>query len=190
MTASSSGSVKAGGKFTGILRMAMLNDPSHKSLLDQHAQVYPTALDLDYSFTATEGTMFFNWKTVGNGADLLMMTWPHHRLSLQNPNYPATTALRYLTTKGWMFPALGNQWRLLYKLPAVTWNPPRKLDSSCSKSVIQGLEYEISQLQVSKAPVPGDFYFWGGAMAAQARLALIAYVTCNPKLKRKKRNRN
>lgn len=152
----------------------MLKDPSHKVLLDQHYQVYATSVGLDYSFTDTQGTMLFNWQTVGNGNDLLMLTWPHHRLSLQNANYPATSSLNYLTTKGWMYPNLGNQWRMQYKLPASTWNPPRKLDTSCSKSVIRGLEYEISQLNASKPSVPGDFYYWGGAMAAKARLALIA----------------
>lgn len=75
-----------------------------------------------------------------------------------------------------MYPAIGNQWRMKYALSDITWNVPRSLDSSCADSVKNGLEYEIGQLNVSSAPVPGDFYYWGGTMAAQARLALIAYV--------------
>jgi endo-1,3(4)-beta-glucanase len=74
-----------------------------------------------------------------------------------------------------MYPALGNQWRMLYQLSLISWDAPRALDSSCSSAVLQGLEYEVGQLDVSQAPVPGDFYYWGGALAGQARLALIAY---------------
>ncbi|GAP93386.1 putative glycoside hydrolase family 81 protein [Rosellinia necatrix] len=171
---SGSGEIRASGAFNGVLRLVKLNDPTHKTLLDQRYQVYPTSVGLDYSFTDTTGTLIFNWNTVGDGSQLLMLTWPHHRVSLQNPNYPATSALNYLTTKGWMYPILGNQWKMTYALSSISWNPPRPLDSSCRPSVIQGLEYEIGQLNVANAPIPGDFYYWGGALAATSRLALIA----------------
>ncbi|KAI0452042.1 glycoside hydrolase family 81 protein [Xylaria acuta] len=171
---SSSGEIRASGPFTGVLRLVKLNDPTHKTLLDQHYQVYPKSVGLDYSFTDTSSNVLFNWNTIGDGSQLLMLTWPHHRASLQSPNYPATTALNYLTTKGWMYPIIGNQWTMKYALSSITWNPPRALDSSCKLSVIQGLEYEIGQLNPANAPVPGDFYYWGGALAATSRLALIA----------------
>lgn len=61
-----------------------------------------------------------------------------------------------------------------YALSDITWNAPRPLDNSCSDAVNSGLDYEIGQLDPSKAPVPGDFYYWGGTLAAQSRLALIA----------------
>lgn len=79
--------------------MVKLASASHKALLDQYYQVYPTAVTLDYSFTDTTGTLIFDWTTVGAGSNLLMLTYPHHRIKLQNPNFPATTALGYLTTK-------------------------------------------------------------------------------------------
>jgi endo-1,3(4)-beta-glucanase len=60
-------------------------------------------------------------------------------------------------------------------LTSITWDPPRDLDTSCSDAVLQGLEYEVGLLDPSQAPVPGDFYYWGGTLAAQGRLALIAY---------------
>ena len=96
---SNSGTIQAGGAFTGVLRLVMLAESGHKALLDQYSQVYPTSVDLDYTFTDTTGTLVFDWTTVGTGSDLLMLTWPHHRLTLQSPNFPATTALGYLTTK-------------------------------------------------------------------------------------------
>lgn len=95
---SNSGTIQASAAFTGVLRVVKLADPSHQALLDQYAQVYPTSLALDYTFTETTGTLVFDWATVGTG-NLLMLTYPHHRITLQNPNFPATTALGYLTTK-------------------------------------------------------------------------------------------
>jgi endo-1,3(4)-beta-glucanase len=103
---SSSGTIGAEGPFTGILRLVMLAQASHKALLDQYHQVYPTSVGHDYSFTDTTGTLIFNWNTVGDGSRLLMLTWPHHRLRMQNPNFPATTALGYLTTKVHLSPPL------------------------------------------------------------------------------------
>jgi endo-1,3(4)-beta-glucanase len=91
--------IQAGGAFTGVLRLVMLAQSSHKALLDQYYQVYPTSVGLDYTFTDTTGTLIFNWTTVGDGSQLLMLTWPHHRLTMQSPNFPDTTALAYLTTK-------------------------------------------------------------------------------------------
>ncbi|KAJ9143316.1 Glycoside hydrolase family 81 protein [Pleurostoma richardsiae] len=171
---SASGTIRASAPFTGVLRLVMLAEAGHKPLLDQYYQVYPTAVELDYAFTDTTGTLIFTWDTVGDGSKLLMLTWPHHRLTMQEPNFPSTTSLGYLTTKGWMYPALGNQWRMLHELTSISWNPPRAVDSSCSSAVLQGLEYEVAQLDPSEAPVPGDFYYWGGTLAAKARLALIA----------------
>ena len=103
MTASSvssnSGTIQASGQFNGVLRVVKLADPSHKALLDQYYQTYPTTVALDYSFTETTGTLIFNWDVVGTAGNLLMLTWPHHRLTMQNGNFPATTSLGYLTTK-------------------------------------------------------------------------------------------
>ncbi|KAI1331870.1 glycosyl hydrolase family 81-domain-containing protein [Xylariaceae sp. FL0255] len=181
---SNSGTITASSTFNGVLRLVKLNSPSHKALLDQFYQTYPTSMSLDYSFTDTTGTLIYTWNTVGTASSLLMLTWPHHRLSLQNPNYPATTALSYLTTKGYMYPIIGNQWNLLYSLTSISWDAPRAVDPSCMSNLIQGLEYEISQLTPSSAPVPVSTNvhvtttIWkpkqGGALSAAARLALIA----------------
>ena len=74
-----------------------------------------------------------------------------------------------------MYPAIGNVWSMVYQLTSISWDAPRALDSSCSSAVLNGLEYEVGQLNTSQAPIPGDFYYWGGSLAAQSRLALIAY---------------
>jgi endo-1,3(4)-beta-glucanase len=77
----------------------MLPKQSHKAILDKHYRTYPTAAVLDYSFTDTTGDVIFNWETVGDGAQLLMLTWPHHRVSMVDGNFPSTDSLAYLTTK-------------------------------------------------------------------------------------------
>lgn len=78
-----------------------LAQASHKALLDQHYQIYPVSASLDYELSDTSGTLIFNWRTLGtgSGANLLMLTWPHHRLTMQNANFPDKSTLGYLTTK-------------------------------------------------------------------------------------------
>jgi endo-1,3(4)-beta-glucanase len=91
--------IVASSPYTGVLRLA-LNQTSDQTLLDQYYQVYRTSVGLDYFFTDAAGTLIFSWDTTGaDASDLLMLTWPHHRQSLQNPNYPPTMSLSYLTTK-------------------------------------------------------------------------------------------
>lgn len=92
------GTLAADGKFTGILRLVMLRDPSHETLLDAHSTVYPISVSQDYSISGDSGTVTFKWETKGTG-DLLMLTWPHHREVLQSPNSPEPSALSYLTLK-------------------------------------------------------------------------------------------
>ncbi|KAG6847887.1 hypothetical protein H0H93_005187, partial [Arthromyces matolae] len=128
----------------------------------------------DYVFSGDVGTLRFTWNVVGNAANLLMLTWPHHRIKMQNPNFPSTNSLSYLTTKGYMYPALENMWSMAYNLTTITWNAPRLPDASCSKNLIAGLPYEIANLPA--VTQNGDFYFFGGHLAAVSRLALIAEV--------------
>jgi len=96
---SNSGSIRADDTFDDVIRFVMLPKQSHKAILDRHYKTYPTAANLDYSFTDTTGDVIFNWETVGDGAQLLMLTWPHHRVSMENANFPSTDSLGYLTTK-------------------------------------------------------------------------------------------
>ncbi|KAG5731890.1 Endo-1,3(4)-beta-glucanase 1 [Termitomyces sp. T112] len=172
LTASDAGTIVAEAQFDGILRVVKLDSPSHKALLDQYVANYPTGVTTDYDFDGNVGTLRFTWAVIGNAADLLMLTWPHHRVKIQNPNFPSTSSLSYLTTKGYMYPALGSVWNLVYDLPTITWNAPRDPDASCLQDLIAGLEYEIANLPA--VTMPGDFYFFGGHFAIVSRLALIA----------------
>ncbi|KAJ7118867.1 glycoside hydrolase family 81 protein [Mycena epipterygia] len=156
--------------FTGVIRLARVTaESTSQAILDKYSANYPTGVALGYVFSGNKATMTFNWNVVGNPANLLHLSWPHHRKHLVNPSY--LTGLSYLTTKGYMKPVVGHVWKLSYALPTITWQAPRKPQASCTKQIIQALEYEIAHLTVA---VPGDFYFWGKAFQATARLALIA----------------
>ncbi|KAJ6620302.1 glycosyl hydrolase family 81-domain-containing protein [Mycena sp. CBHHK59/15] len=156
--------------FTGVIRIARVTEEStSQAVLDQYSANYPTSVALDYTFSGDSATLSFTWNVVGNAAQLLHLSWPHHRKRLVNPTY--ITGLSYLTTKGYMKPVLGNTWTLSYALPTITWQAPRTPQASCTQQIIQALEYEVANLAVA---VPGDFYYWGKAFQAAARLALIA----------------
>ena len=75
------GTIVASRPFTGVLRVAKLDQASHEALLDQYVANYATAVEADYSFSSSDPTavLRFTWTVVGNADDLLMLTWPHHR---------------------------------------------------------------------------------------------------------------
>ncbi|KZW01272.1 hypothetical protein EXIGLDRAFT_638608 [Exidia glandulosa HHB12029] len=165
--------VSASASMDGVLRVAKLIHPGHEQTLDRYAGTYPTGAELDYEFSRhCSATMIFRWIVVGNPENFIQLSWPHHRKSLKSPLYLPASSLSYLTIKGWMVPVLGNTWRLEYQLPSMDFDAPRPPDPSCVPAIIQGLEYEIAALGTSSEP--GDFYFWGGAIAAASQLALIA----------------
>ena len=132
-----SGTISAGGQFTGVLRLVKLAQASHQALLDQHYQVYPTSVGHDYSFTDTTGTLYFTWDTVGDGSQLLMLTWPHHRTKMQNPNFPQTTALGYLTIKVHLSPSFLRQ--------SLELTSPRNRDGCTPRSATGGACFTSSR---------------------------------------------
>jgi endo-1,3(4)-beta-glucanase len=99
LKASKSGVIQANSTYNGIIRLVMLAQPTHQALLTQYAAVYPTSVSLDYVFSGSVGEINFKWNTVGDGRQLLMLTWPHHRLVMQKGTFPPISSLAYLTTK-------------------------------------------------------------------------------------------
>lgn len=61
--------------------MVKLDNPSHEAVLDRYVGTYPTGVETSHLFSSTGSTAIlrFTWAVVGNSADLLMLTWPHHR---------------------------------------------------------------------------------------------------------------
>lgn len=89
LTANNAGTIVAGAQFKGVLRVVKLNSPSHKALLDQYVANYPTGVNTDYDFNGDVGTLRFTWTVTGNAANLLMLTWPHHRCVASGSFRPA-----------------------------------------------------------------------------------------------------
>ncbi|KAH8928622.1 glycoside hydrolase family 81 protein [Atractiella rhizophila] len=166
--------ITGSAKVSGVIRIAKLQAAGHEATLDQYYQNYATAVTTDYSFSGDSATLTFSWAVTGNANQLLHLTWPHHRVSLQGASILPSSSISYLTTKGYMLGTVGSTWRLNYNLPTITWNAPRSPHSSCINLVRQSLIYEANALLATTPPVPGDFYGWGGTIAAKARLALIA----------------
>jgi endo-1,3(4)-beta-glucanase len=69
--------------FTGVIRLARVTTEStSQAILDQYSANYPTSVALDYTFSGDTSTMSFTWNVVGNAANLLHLSFPHHRLVL------------------------------------------------------------------------------------------------------------
>jgi endoglucanase Acf2 len=77
---SNSLSFTSGAGFSGTIRISKLIDPSQEAILDASHTTIPTALNFTYTVQGDVSTQTWKWKTVGGSpADLLTMSWPHHR---------------------------------------------------------------------------------------------------------------
>ena len=77
-----SGALRGSAPLTGVLRVAKLNSTAHETTLDTYAATYPTGVALDYTFSGNTGSMSFTWTTTGPSANLLLLSYPHHRCEL------------------------------------------------------------------------------------------------------------
>lgn len=170
--AATSTTLRASAQFNGVLRVAKLTNAAFQSTLDTYSANYPTAVDTDYTFNGDSATLSFTWTVTGNAANLLLLTFPHHRVRLTNANFLPTTSIGYLTATGWLYGNVGNVWRLGYSLSTIDFNAPRGIHSSCTSQLVRGLEFEVAGL--GTPPAANEFYNWGGRVAAVSRLALIA----------------
>jgi endo-1,3(4)-beta-glucanase len=69
-----------GATFTGVIRLARVTaETTSQAILDQYSANYPIGVAQDYSFVGDNATMTFTWNVVGNPANLLHLSWPHHR---------------------------------------------------------------------------------------------------------------
>eukprot|EP00026_Physarum_polycephalum_P002500 Phypoly_transcript_02507.p1 GENE.Phypoly_transcript_02507~~Phypoly_transcript_02507.p1 ORF type:complete len:762 (+),score=155.94 Phypoly_transcript_02507:445-2730(+) len=159
------------GQWSGIIRFAALpSDPAAAAALDAASGTYATSTSVSYEIVGEQAFLTYQWNVVaGNPAQLLNLAFLHQRQILQNPNY--VPSVSFLTVKGNQVGVLGNKWVLQYTLPTVSWFAPRSVDPSCVQAINQALNNDVAGLTVLQA---NDFYRFGGAIAAQARLALIA----------------
>lgn len=74
--------ITGSAKINGVLRIAKLDSASHETTLDTYVANYATGVATDYTFSGNTAQLTFTWTVVGNAANLLHLTWPHHRLGL------------------------------------------------------------------------------------------------------------
>eukprot|EP01111_Echinosteliopsis_oligospora_P017255 TRINITY_DN7411_c0_g1_i1.p1 TRINITY_DN7411_c0_g1~~TRINITY_DN7411_c0_g1_i1.p1 ORF type:complete len:880 (+),score=312.53 TRINITY_DN7411_c0_g1_i1:260-2641(+) len=164
-------------EFTGTIRIAALNQqsgqsfPDTESLLDQYSSTYATGANISYQIVNdNSANLFFDWNVAeGNPSDLLILTWPHHRIVLQSPDLQEH--IQYLGIKGYQIANIGAKWTMNYDIPSIAFHPPRGFDTSCVDLLNKYLDYDVSQVVPS---IPGDFYFAGKALARTARFLVIA----------------
>jgi len=66
-------------QLNGVLRVAVLTNTAHESTLDIYAPTYATAVNTDYTFSGDSATVTFTYTVTGTAANLLILTYPHHR---------------------------------------------------------------------------------------------------------------
>lgn len=126
--------------FSGTIRFAKLKEDSQESVLDTHSSVIPSGVDMSYQVNGDVSTQTWTWLvSAGNAADLLTLSWPHHRRALQNANF---VNIQYLTLKGQMKGVKGNSWVMQHQLPQINWFSLNAPHASCQD------EYVHSYIQI------------------------------------------
>jgi len=154
----------ASAPLEGSLRAALLV-PGQEELLDAHASAVPTGGAVSAIARGDEATLSFAWESAGDG-ELLMMTLPHHRDTLEGARL---LPLTMETTKGTMQAAAGSPWVLREDLTKIQWDAPAGIDPAQVPALRSALKADLSQdVQAS------DTYFGGKQLAKLGRLAVIA----------------
>lgn len=160
----------ASSKYTGVLRIAVVPNARHESMLDQYKATYPIAGKIDYDVEDDVADLRFNYITEGGSAsNLLMLALPHHVDSLVNAKYVQNVPT-YRVLKGFMTPVTGNVWTCREELTKISWNSPSPIDSDKLAAVKAAVRADANE----NVGIPGDTYTFGKVASRYARLALIA----------------
>ena len=114
LTAVSSSSIKAPGRFSGTIQIA--KNPGaiagNEVTYDSCAGAYPKTVALSGSVAGKSGTYTLSWARAGNTAGLLLFALPHHVQSLVTSSIKITPIKLQTTTKGIATGIIGNSWTL------------------------------------------------------------------------------
>ncbi|CAF9909292.1 MAG: hypothetical protein HETSPECPRED_008922 [Heterodermia speciosa] len=114
LTAVSSSSIKAPGRFSGTIQIA--KNPGaiagNEITYDSCAGAYPKTVALSGSVAGKSGTYTLSWARAGNTAGLLLFALPHHVQSLVTSSIKITSIKLQTTTKGIATGIIGNSWTL------------------------------------------------------------------------------
>ncbi|KAJ0979351.1 hypothetical protein J5N97_014825 [Dioscorea zingiberensis] len=157
--------------FSGVLRAAILLDPSHEPLLDRFSSCYPLSGHADLS---KPFSLDYKWDTKGWG-DLLLLAHPLH-LRLLDPSSCSASVLPDLTYNsidGPLVAVVGDSWSLKTDPISLTWHSMRGVCEDAFPEIISALAKDVADLNSTPITTTSS-YFYGKAIARAARLALIA----------------
>lgn len=114
LTAVSSSSIKAPGRFSGTIQIA--KNPGavagNEAIYDSCAGTYAKTLALSGSVAGNSGTYALSWARSKSTAGLLMFALPHHVQSLVTSSIKITSIKLQSTTKGIATGIIGDSWTL------------------------------------------------------------------------------
>ncbi|XP_006844226.3 probable endo-1,3(4)-beta-glucanase ARB_01444 [Amborella trichopoda] len=158
--------------FTGIIRIALLPDPSSEPILDKFSSCYPLSGKAVFS---KPFTLSYEWKKKGWG-ELLLLAHPLH-LQLLSNECKATVepGLSYRSIDGDLIGVSGDSWVLRTDPIPINWHSIGgiKNPESSIPAIVSALKQDVEGLKQG-LPATSSTYFYGKAIARTARLALIA----------------
>ncbi|KAF3443937.1 hypothetical protein FNV43_RR13627 [Rhamnella rubrinervis] len=161
------------GKFSGILRIAMLpnSDPRYESVLDKFSSCYPVSGEAKFT---EPFSLEYKWKTKGHGG-LLILAHPLHLqlLSKSDSNVTILKDIKYKSVDGELVGVVGNSWVLKPHPVSVTWHSIRGIKEESRPEITSALKKDVEALKSSPINTTAS-YFYGKLLARAARFALIA----------------
>ncbi|PRP74138.1 glycoside hydrolase family 81 protein [Planoprotostelium fungivorum] len=149
----------------GVYRFARVSIKEQIQYLNSRVNTYPTAVRINYSIYNETASVTYNFTTVGNPRDLVVLSWPHHR-DVMRSDIVVDGTITMATMRGDMKSVSGNIWTLIYPLPPV--NMTQRVESSCEGPLGQMLHSEAvtcpSQTNLT------DLRSWGMGVHRLARL--------------------
>lgn len=166
----------------GFIRIAILpnqNADAAGTILLNYIQRYPTGGSVSFQYTTpSTATMNIQYTTIGTGS-LLMYALPHQTPLLISPaidsdeNKKVQSALYPIySIKGKLKPIVGDNWKIQYQLPQISWNYALgdRMTTSQLDEIAKNLMIDVKNV----IPLAIDPYSFGKQIGRLARLALIA----------------
>ena len=160
-------------QWNGVLRMAVVsgnNVATSTTLLDAHADAYPTGGTVSATATGDQAELVFDWELVsmsgGTATQALQCALPHHLPVLQETPQAGTG---YPTIKGNLPLVLGGAWHMTEALTTIGFESPSGIAPSLEQNVRDALAADANW------PInANDTYFGAKQLAAVGRMAVIA----------------
>lgn len=166
--------VSSDDRFSGVVRVAVLVDPIHESVLDRFSTCYPV------SGSANIGRPFsleYRWEKKGWGGDLLLLAHPLHLRLLKRRSGRGVTVLenfKYSSIDGDLVGVAGDSWVLKTDPISITWHSIGGVREEGHEEIISSLVKDVDGLDSTTPIATPSSYFYGKAIARAARFAVIA----------------